>query len=165
PLPGPPAHVLNDPFIQKALSAHKEFLKVQTPYDVEKLSTFLLFHPNRPFVESVLEGLRSGFWPCHSGDWESGAPIFDDNYNMETLDLNAVRAYQDKELAAGHWSNPIPSFTPPMQLSPMFVVWQGDTHKARVVTDQSASGLNAGVSRDEARVKYDDMRSFGAALR
>ncbi|KAJ3816983.1 hypothetical protein F5880DRAFT_1632905, partial [Lentinula raphanica] len=116
-------------------------------------------------VDSVLEGLHSGFWPCHSGDWESGAPRFDDNYDMETPELLAVRAYKDKEIAAGHWSHPISSFTPPMQLSPMFVVWQGDSHKARVITDQSASGLNSGVSRDDAHVKYDDMRSFGAALR
>ncbi|KAJ3818102.1 hypothetical protein F5880DRAFT_1455785, partial [Lentinula raphanica] len=165
PLPSPPAHVLNDPVIRNALSTQKDFLRVQTPYDVEKLSTLLYFHPNRPFVDSILEGLHSGFWPCHSGDWESGAPTFDDNYNMETPDLAAVRAYRDKEIAAGHWSDPISSFVPPMQLSPMFVVWQGDSHKARVITDQSASGLNLGVSRDDAHVKYDDMRSFGAALR
>ncbi|KAJ3746925.1 hypothetical protein EV360DRAFT_10105, partial [Lentinula raphanica] len=99
PLPSPPAHVLNDPVIQDALSTQKDFLRVQTPYDVEKLSTLLYFHPNRPFVDSILEGLRSGFWPCHSGDWESGAPTFDDNYNMETPDLAVVRAYRDKEIA------------------------------------------------------------------
>jgi len=44
----------------------------------------------------------------------------------------------------------------------MFVVWQKD--KARVITDHSASGLNDGIPRTEARVKYDDMRSFGQVL-
>ncbi|KAJ3816888.1 hypothetical protein F5880DRAFT_1462618, partial [Lentinula raphanica] len=42
---------------------------------------------------------------------------------------------------------------------------KGESHKARVITDQTASGLNAGVHREDAHVRYDDMRSFGAALR
>ncbi|KAJ3816558.1 hypothetical protein F5880DRAFT_1463414, partial [Lentinula raphanica] len=165
PLPGPPPSVCEDPVIQKALTDYKDFLKIQTPYDVDKLSTFLSFHPNRPFVESVLEGLKSGFWPCHSGDWESNDSFFDDNYDMKDLDLEAVRVYRDKEVGACRWSNPILSFCHPLKLSPMFVVWQGDSHKARVITDQTASGLNMGVSREDAHVRYDDMRSFGAALR
>ncbi|KAJ3964316.1 hypothetical protein EV361DRAFT_756676, partial [Lentinula raphanica] len=63
PLPGPPPDVMNDPVILKALSEHKDLLKIQTPYDVDKLSSFLSFHPNRPFIKSVLEGLKFGFWP------------------------------------------------------------------------------------------------------
>ncbi|KAJ3752692.1 hypothetical protein EV360DRAFT_12416, partial [Lentinula raphanica] len=158
PLLGPPSHVVDDPVMQKALADHQDLLKIQTPYDVEKLSTFLSFHPNRPFVESVLEGLKSGFWPCHSGDWESNNSIFDDNYKMEDLDLDAVRVYREKEVGAGRWSRPFASLRHPMKLSPMFVVWQGDSLKARVITDQTASGLNAGVSRDDAHVSYDNMR-------
>jgi hypothetical protein len=49
-----------------------------------------------------------------------------------------------------------------MKMSPMFVVWQNG--KPRVVTDHSASGLNEGIPREEASVKYDDMRSFGQTL-
>jgi hypothetical protein len=33
-----------------------------------------------------------------------------------------------------------------------------------VVTDHSASGLNGGVPRGEASVKYDDMHPFGQVL-
>ncbi|KAJ3752976.1 hypothetical protein EV360DRAFT_88216 [Lentinula raphanica] len=45
----------------------------------------------------------------------------------------------------------------------MFVVWQKG--KARVVMDQTASGLNDGIpSRDEAKVKYEDMHTFGQVL-
>ncbi|KAJ3753228.1 hypothetical protein EV360DRAFT_87980 [Lentinula raphanica] len=157
PLPGPPPDVMNDPIILKALSEHKDLLKIQTPYDVDKLSSFLSFHPNRPFVESVLEGLKFGFWPCHTGDWLLNDSIFEDNYNMEDLDLDAVRAYRNKEVGAGRWSNSFSSFNPPMKLSPMFVVWQGESHKARVITDQTASGLNAGVPKADAHVRYDDM--------
>jgi hypothetical protein len=44
----------------------------------------------------------------------------------------------------------------------MFVVWQ---EKPRVVTDHSASGLNDGIPRSEAKVQYDDMHPFGRTLR
>ncbi|KAJ3816372.1 hypothetical protein F5880DRAFT_1450236, partial [Lentinula raphanica] len=160
PLPGPPQSVIDDPNIRSTLEEQKPFLKTNTLYDIEKLSTLLVFHPNRLFVESVLEGLKSGFWPCHSGDWNFGAPEFDDNYTMELPDLDAVRNYRDKEIAGGHWSRAISSFHAPMKLSPMFVVWQGDSHKAQVITDQTASGLNSGVPKQDAHVRYDDMRSF-----
>jgi hypothetical protein len=51
---------------------------------------------------------------------------------------------------------------PGMKVSPMFVVWQHG--KPHVVMDHSASGLNDGIPKDEAHVKYDDMRSFGWTL-
>ncbi|KAJ7271669.1 hypothetical protein C8J57DRAFT_1179712 [Mycena rebaudengoi] len=37
--------------------------------------------------------------------------------------------------------------------------------KPRIITDQTASGLNDGIPREDAKVKYDDMRSFGYAMR
>ncbi len=48
------------------------------------------------------------------------------------------------------------------RMSPMFVAWQKD--KPQVITDHSASGLNDGILRTEARVKYDDMHLFGQTL-
>ena len=49
-----------------------------------------------------------------------------------------------------------------MKLSPIFVVWQRG--KPRVVNDHSASGLNDCIPRSEAKVQYDDMRTFGQAI-
>lgn len=45
----------------------------------------------------------------------------------------------------------------------MFITWQRG--KARVVTDHRSSGLNDGIPKDEAHVRYDDMRPFGQELR
>ncbi|KAH6902337.1 hypothetical protein BKA70DRAFT_1113051, partial [Coprinopsis sp. MPI-PUGE-AT-0042] len=36
--------------------------------------------------------------------------------------------------------------------------------KGRVITDHSASGLNDGIPREDAKVRYDDMRTFGQVL-
>lgn len=53
-----------------------------------------------------------------------------------------------------------------MKVSPLFVIWQGENkEKARVLTDHSASGINDGIPRSEAKVRYDDMRSFGQTMR
>ena len=62
------------------------------------------------------------------------------------------------------WSDPLPSkdLLPGMKVSPIFVVWQRG--KTRIVTDHTASGLNDNIPRGEAKVHYDDMRTFGQAI-
>ena len=54
PLPSPPSHLLNDPIILKALSSLEGFIKVDTPFNVDRLETLLYDHPNQPFVKSVI---------------------------------------------------------------------------------------------------------------
>jgi hypothetical protein len=51
---------------------------------------------------------------------------------------------------------------PGMKISPLFVVWQNE--KPRVVNDHSHSGINNNIPCSEAKVKYDDMRTFGQIL-
>ena len=163
PLPRPPRHLLEDPGIRAALRRYRDDVKVETPFNVGRLRSLLAGHPNQPFVESVLWGLENGFWPLDEGDWDLGPDPFPGNYPMEDPDLGAVRAFRDREVGAARWSNPIDSHLAPcMVTSPMFVVWQNA--KARVVTDHSASGLNDGIPRSEAKVRYDDMHVFGQIL-
>ena len=44
----------------------------------------------------------------------------------------------------------------------MFVLWQKP--KPRVIIDHTASGLNEGILRSEARVRYNDMHPFRQIL-
>jgi hypothetical protein len=44
----------------------------------------------------------------------------------------------------------------------MFVAWQHG--KPRIIADHSASELNVGISREDAKVRYDDMHDFGQSL-
>ncbi|KAF5361122.1 hypothetical protein D9758_009074 [Tetrapyrgos nigripes] len=166
PLPSVPDKLLHNPEVLAALSSQKDFIQVTTPYNVDRLRNLLSLHPNQPFIESVLKGLEVGFWPCHSGEWEEGFNALVDNYPMEDPDLNVVRAYRDKEVAEGRWSPCIHSFVKGMKSLPMFVVWQGENRvKGRVITDFTGSGINTGIPHEEAHVKYNDMHSFGLALR
>jgi hypothetical protein len=162
PLPDPPCHLVNDPKIQAALRDYKKHIKVETPFDVDKLEAMLHTHPNRPFVDSVIKGLREGFWPLDEGEWKVELEEVPENYASEGVDLDAINAFRDRECAAGRWSEEVSHLLPGAKVSPLFVVWQNE--KPRVVNDHAASGLNSGIPREEAKVRYDDMHSFGQSM-
>ena len=124
---------------------------------IDKFEALLEDHPNQPFVRSVMQGLREGFWPFDEGDWKNDQNDLSDNFATLPEDLAAIRSFRDKELQAERWSSPLPisGLLPGMKFSPMFVVWQHN--KPRVVTDHSSSGLNNGIPKSEGHVSYDDM--------
>ena len=161
----PPIHLIEHPDIQSSLDAMKDAIKVDTPFNIDKFEALLEDHPNQPFVRSVMQGLREGFWPFDEGDWKNDQNDLSDNFATLPEDLAAIRSFRDKELQADRWSSPLPisALLPGMKFSPMFVVWQHN--KPRVVTDHSSSGLNSGIPKSEGHVSYDDMHSFGYALR
>jgi hypothetical protein len=166
PLPSPPQHIVEDPLIQAALHANRDSIKVETPFNVDRLERMLVDHPNQPLVQSVLKGFREGFWPLDDGEWGVEIEEITDNYSSEPADLDAIRAFRDRELKAERWSPALDSTELPLgtKMSPMFVIWQNE--KPRIITDHSGSGsgLNDGIRREEAKVRYDDMRSFGQCL-
>jgi hypothetical protein len=61
PLPSPPDHLVNDPVIQATIEQLVDHIKVETPFDVDKLESLLIGHPNPLLVQSALRGLREGF--------------------------------------------------------------------------------------------------------
>ncbi|KAF8218766.1 hypothetical protein L208DRAFT_1469623 [Tricholoma matsutake] len=164
PLPSPPQRLLDDPAIQTSLQSLGDYIKVETPFNVDKLELLLVSHPNRPFVQSVMKGLREGFWPFDEGEWKIELEEVAPNYVSDPEDAEAIHAFRDHEVAAGRWSDPLASteLLPGMKISPMFVVWQNN--KPRVITDHSRLGINEGIPRADAKVKYDDMRTFGQTL-
>jgi hypothetical protein len=164
PFTSPPAHLLEDPTILSSLTELQGLVNTETPFDVDKLELFLESHPNQPFVRSIIRSLREGFWPFDDGDWEEDSEDMA-NYSSDVLDLSAIRAFRDKECEAQHWSPRLPfnHLLPGMKTSPMFVVWQ--KQKPRIITDHAGSGLNNGISKENSKVKYDDMHPFGQALR
>jgi hypothetical protein len=164
PLASPPSRLINDPDIQSSLHTMKDFIKVETPFNVDRFEMLLYDHPNQPFVKSVMNSLRYGFWPFDEGFWEDDRDDVIQNYSSTKVDVDTIRGFRDDEINARRWSDPLPSnvLLPGMKVSPIFVVWQKG--KSRVVTDHSASGLNNYIPRSEAKVRYDDMRTFGQAM-
>ncbi|KAF9496615.1 hypothetical protein BDN71DRAFT_1389181, partial [Pleurotus eryngii] len=162
PLPSSPDHLLEDAAITNAIHLADDRIFVDTPFDVAKLDKQLSDHPNQPFVQSVLQGLREGFWPLDEGDWKLEDSIQVETYATSEKDLEVIRASRDKEVVLGRWSKGFDCLEKGMIVSPLFVVWQHG--KGRLVIDQSASGLNNGIPWEEAKVSYNDMRPFGQCL-
>ena len=140
------------------------FIRVETPFNVDRFEALLYDHPNQPFVKSVMDGLRHGFWPFDEGNWKDELDEVLPNYPAKEVDLQAIRDFRDDEIRARRWSDPLPGHVPlpGMKISPIFVVWQRG--KARIVSDHTASGLNDAIPRSEAKVHYDDMRTFGQVI-
>ena len=163
-LPSPPPHLLNYPIIQKTLESLQGFIKVDTPFNIDRLETLLFDHPNQPFIKLVIRGLHEGFWPFNEGDWKIEQGEIIKNTTDDTLDLQAMQVYCDCEITIRRWSLglPLSSLLPGMKMSLMFVAWQ--KNKLQVITDHSALGLNDGIPRAEGQVKYDNMHPFGQML-
>jgi hypothetical protein len=49
--------------VTDTIKHHPELFEVSTPINVDNLEKSLIRHPNPDFVQSVLDGLRNGFWP------------------------------------------------------------------------------------------------------
>ena len=151
PLASPPLHLINDPTIKSTLHAMHDFICVETPFNVDRFEAMLYDHPNQPFVRSVMNSLRNGFWPFDEGNWKDDCEEVIQNYSMKEGDAEAIRAFRDDEIQAGRWSEPLPlkELLPGMKVSPIFVVWQRG--KPRVVNDHFTSGLNDCIPRFEAK--------------
>lgn len=63
PLPRPPDITFEDEVRMKTIRDHPELFKITCVIDVDTFEKLLVDHPNQPFVQSVLVGLRKGFWP------------------------------------------------------------------------------------------------------
>ncbi|GAA5913864.1 hypothetical protein JCM5296_006447 [Sporobolomyces johnsonii] len=128
PLPPVPLSALRDPVIAGTSAAAPHLFDISTPLKVDVLKRWLAPHPNRDLINSILVGLRQGFWPGFE-------------------DLIAMQLGKDFE--AGFLSEPFDTLLPGMVVSPTFIVRVKD-RKPRAVVDQSASGLNDGVSKEAA---------------
>lgn len=98
PLPSPPAHLLENPHIQSS-RAMKAYIKVNTPFNADRLEALLHDHPNQPFVASFMKCLREGFWPFES-EWKFEEKTFVENFASEEEDPATICTFRDKELAA-----------------------------------------------------------------
>ncbi|GAA5948589.1 hypothetical protein JCM21900_005183 [Sporobolomyces salmonicolor] len=163
PLSGPPQVVLDDPVLNAVLSSRPDLFRVSTPFNIPRLATLLSSHPNRPLVESVLAGLRFGFWPGHHG-------LFDHSFDPSMLprlsdeDADFLADLTLKDYEHGRTSAFFDDLLPGMLVSPEHAVRIAG-RKPRQICDQSASCLNDGVPRDLARTTYDTLRELGVVIR
>lgn len=151
----------------KTIRDFPDLFHIITPIDVDTLELLLRQHPNRPLVNSVLHGLRYGFWPFaeESDDvpdiWDAGNPHLDEQA------LAFVCQYADEEERAGRYSAPFgESLLPGMYSMPIHVVPKPNSDKLRLINDHSASAhsLNGMIPRDAVGMRQDNVQDLGANL-
>jgi hypothetical protein len=160
-LPSPPQHLVDNSAIQALLRSLNESIKVEMPFNVNKFKLLLLNHPNRPFVQLVIKGLCKRFWPFDEGEWKVELKEVTPNYDSDLKDTEAICTFHDQKVTVRQWSDPLAStkLLSDIKISPMFVVWQNK--KLWVITDHSCLEINDSIPCADAKVKYDDMCTFG----
>jgi hypothetical protein len=103
PLPSPALKELENPIVTQTIIQNPHLFKIVTPINVDLFESYLATHPNRPFVVSVCQGLREGFWPwadTHTGvypdthDESLGTP-------RDAVEAEFMRTQRDHEIKMG----------------------------------------------------------------
>jgi hypothetical protein len=170
PLASIPHPELSNALANDTINRHPELFTVSTPIDVDSLEALLVHHPNVPFVKSVLNGLRNGFWPwadTHFGDYPD---IVDESIGdpLDQVELDFICKQRDKEIRMGRFSESFgDELLPGMYSMPIHAVPKPHSSDFRLVTNQSAGkhSLNSMIKREDITgYPLDNMTHLGEML-
>ncbi|KAF8700479.1 hypothetical protein AX14_000774 [Amanita brunnescens Koide BX004] len=171
PLPRPPAREFRAE-IKETITRHPHLFRIVTPIKISKFEELTKGHPNRPFVKSVLAGLREGFWPFANTNPTGSYPLTHDASSRHSP--KSGEKYQflkdqcNAEIAAERFSKPFGTALLPGQYSPpIYAVPKKEPHKFRLVVDHSASGyaLNSMIPRDNiSGTSFDGIKDLADSL-
>ena len=153
PLPRPPKAELENTISNSTLNSHPHLFAVNTPINIPLFQTLLSDHLNRPFVDSVLDGLREGFWPWANTLSPCLPPTHAQGPNgqYDNAHLSFFRAQLQHELDQGRY---LPSLgnqlLPGMYSMPIYAVPKPGSTDLRLVNNHSAGpySLNSMINSD-----------------
>lgn len=170
PFPSPPASELANRLVSDTIQSRPDLFKIVTPVNIPRLEQLLLTHPNRPFVDSLIRGLREGFWPWADTAREPAQITQDNNRRRDWTEdeLKFIQMTCQEEEEAGRFSSAFDTdLLPGMVCGPVFPVPKPGTNKLRLVTDHSAGlhSLNSLIPEDCRSVRFDNLHDLGSSLR
>lgn len=153
------------PEIITTISQHPELFKIVTPIKIKCFEELLTSHPNRPFVNSVLTGLREGFWPFAHTPPEY--PLTHD-VSHRPPKTEAQRAFLieqcQKEIETDRFSAAFGTdLLPGMTSMPVHSILKPASIKLRLMVDHSCSefSLNSMISHDDiAGTRLDGIKDL-----
>jgi hypothetical protein len=170
PLEGPPRSALDDEVTTRTVNENPHLFKIVTPVHVDVFEAYLATHPNQPFVKSVCDGLREGFWPWADVP-KAGYPTTNDESKPAPNDSKKaafLRAQRDKELAKNRFFPPLmQGLLPGMYCMPIYAVPKPHSTDLRLVTDQSYGKYSPNSMIEHEKVTgfpLDNMVLFGQML-
>nr|GAT60586.1 predicted protein [Mycena chlorophos] len=164
PQPGPAEFT---PWALETIRENQHLFKIVTPIKVDTLGRLLVKHPNPPFVQSVLTGLRTGFWP-----WADTKPgVYPCTYDVSHCPLKSeretlfIREQRDTEVELERFSPPFgPELKPGMYSEPIHAVPKPQSEKLRMVVNHKHGeySLNSMIPREQiAGAKLDSLKNLG----
>ncbi|KAJ7817153.1 hypothetical protein B0H13DRAFT_2379859 [Mycena leptocephala] len=127
-LPRPPPSIVSSPPVRSTIDNNPHLFKIVTPIKVDVFESLLHDHPNQPFVKSVCDGLRYGFWPW--AEFPALYPVTWDEaiYPPKTEeDAAFLRKQRDKECLTERFSESFgPDLLPGMVSMPIHAVPKPD---------------------------------------
>ena len=169
PLPRPPSSELGNVAANKTIHDNPDLFKITCNINIGRFAKLLEDHPNQPFVQSVLVGLREGFWPW--AEPQDGYPVTHDEPQHPPRNdrhHDFMVSQRDKEMKAERFSQPFDTLLPGMNVVPVHVVPKPPEDKLRLVVDHSAGpySLNSMIERQSiAGVQLDGIKSLGDSIR
>jgi hypothetical protein len=154
----------------RTIDRHPGLFTVDTPINVNEFEGLLTHHPNPPFVNSVINGFRNGFWPwadTHVGEYPN---TLDESIGdpKDAKELVFICGQRDKEIDAGRFSDSFgEDLMPGMYSMPIHAVPKPHSADLRLVTNHSAGNysLNSMIKKEDiAGYPLDNMTHLGEML-
>jgi hypothetical protein len=128
--------------------------------NVDRFQSLLISHPNQPFVKSVCDGLREGFWPwadTRLGDYplthdQSSRPLKSDK------ERDFIRAQRDDEISKGRFSQSFGTeLLPGMYSMPIHAVPKPHSENLRLISAGKFSLNSMIIWPDVGKTKLDTL--------
>ena len=167
PLPPVPDNELRNTSLNNTLTTHSHLFDIVTPIRADVLESYLISHPNPPFVSSVCRGLTYGFWP-----WADTSkvilPYTHDvaEYTTNPAHLSFAEQQRETEITKGRFSKTFDRLLPGMMAVPISVATKPHSDKLRLCANHSAEPFsrNAMIDKANVAVPLDNLQLFGQAL-
>lgn len=163
PLPRPLPNEFDGP-AWVTIQNNPHLFRVQTPINVDRLESLLETHPNKPFVQSVLLGLREGFWPWATTQSREDFPVTWDNSWAplpSARERDFVNDQCELEASLGRHSPAFgPELLPGMYSTPVITVPKPHSNDLRLVANQSAGDFCQNNMVDKSQTKGNRLDSL-----
>jgi hypothetical protein len=170
PLPGVPEEELENEVVTRTIADYPQLFQIITPINIDRFESLLTNHPNPAYVQSVLRGLREGFWPWANTNFR-GYPLTQDYYQQRSFEPHIIQflcRQRDDEIRLGRFSQSFGrDLLPGMYAMPLHVIPKPNSTNFRLITDLSAGTYapNTMIQKsDVANLPMDSISELGAAL-
>lgn len=170
PLPRVPSKELENDIVTKTIRDNEHLFRIVTPINIDRFASLLTNHPNQPYVQSVLTGLREGFWPWADTRHDT-YPITQDYYKQRDFDNNTTQFLldqRDEEIRLDRFSESFGTdLLPGMCAMAIHVIPKPHTTNLRLISNLSAGEYAPNTMIDKADVSnlpLDTITELGTAL-